>query len=91
MFIKNKFDVMHTWPDDMPLPAGARKASKDEIAVWEAADTAGKATIRAAKEASRLAHAQTVVVSAPATEPSAPAPEPPVDAKASAKKESDDK
>lgn len=85
MFILNKFDVMHTIPDDMPLPAGARKASKDEIAAWQAADAESKATIKAAKEASRLAHAQTVVVSAPAPEPSAPA------AKPATKKESDDK
>lgn len=85
MHIFNKFGVMHTIPDDMPLPAGARKATKAEIDAWEAKDAEKKAEIKATKAASRLAHAQTVVVSAP------PAPEPPAAPKASAKKESDDK
>lgn len=82
MHILNKFNVMHTWPDDMPLPAGARKASKSEVEEWEAQDAENKVAIRAQKEASRLAHAQTVVVSAPAPEPPA--------AKSTAKKGGDE-
>lgn len=61
MYILNKFGVMHTIPDDMPLPAGARRATEKEIAAWQAEDATNKAAIRAQKEASRLAHAQTVV------------------------------
>jgi hypothetical protein len=70
--IFNKFGVMHTIPDDMPLPPGARKATKDEITAWKAADAKAKAGILAAKQATAARRAQLVVVSAPAAEPSSP-------------------
>lgn len=88
MHIINKFGVMHTIPDDMPLPAGARKASASEVAKWEQEDAENKSAILRKKQATALARAQTVVVGAPA-EPVEPV-EPPAP-KNTAKKESDAK
>lgn len=66
MFIFNKYNVFHSIPDDMPLPAGARLATAKEVAEWEAHDQAQKAAIKAKKDAARAERAQLVVISAPA-------------------------
>lgn len=71
-YILNSFGVMHTIPDDMALPAGARKATPAEVAAWLIADDTAKAAILAAKQAAAARRAQLVVVSAPVAEPASP-------------------
>ena len=79
-YILNKFNVIHTIPDAMPLPAGARLATPAEVAAWEKADRETKATILAAKQKKAQDRAQLVVVTAApevapplgAAEPSSP-------------------
>lgn len=66
MYIFNKFNVFHSIPDDMPLPAGARVATAKEVAEWAAQDLTEKAAIKAKKDAARAERAQLVVISAPA-------------------------
>ncbi len=61
MFIVNKAGVMHTIPDDWALPAGARKATKEEIAKWEEGDKAAKQAKLARIEEERIRKAQAVV------------------------------
>lgn len=39
MYIVNQSGVTHSIPDDWAMPAGARKATKEEIAAYEGATT----------------------------------------------------
>lgn len=71
MYIINRHGVLHSAPDDMRLPAGARKATAAEISEWQAQDAANKAALRAQKQASAQARAQLVIV-----HPSDPSPSP---------------
>jgi hypothetical protein len=68
MYIFNKFNIFHSIPDDMALPAGARVATAKEVAEWTANDLIEKAAIKAKKDAARAERAQLVVISAPAVE-----------------------
>lgn len=34
MFIINPHGILHGWPDDLPMPAGHRKATEHEIGVF---------------------------------------------------------
>lgn len=61
MWIINQYGVMHSIPDGWSIPAGAVKASKDEIAEWQKADLVAKAERRAMKEQRRRDQAQFVV------------------------------
>ncbi len=61
MYIINKYGVFHSIPDDWPLPAGARKATKAEIDEWKKQDGEAKAARRAQKEQTRRERAQLVV------------------------------
>lgn len=64
----NKHGVLHSWPEDRPLPAGARKASKEEVVAWQKEDAANKAITLAAKQKKAQERAQMVIVTAPAAE-----------------------
>lgn len=72
--ILNKFGVMHTIPDDMPLPAGARKATPAEIADWQKADAENKAKLLTQKQEARQRAAQMVVIQGGGEWPVAPEP-----------------
>lgn len=61
-YIINRHGILHSIPDDMRLPAGARKATAAEISEWQAQDAANKAVLRAQKQASAQARAQLVIV-----------------------------
>lgn len=62
MYIINRHGILHSAPDDMRLPSGARKATAAEIGEWQAQDAANKAALRAQKQASAQARAQLVIV-----------------------------
>lgn len=75
MFIINKFNIFHDIPDDMPLPAGARRATAEEVADWQGQDAANKLIVRQQKQEAAQRRAQLVVqVAAPveAQEPEKP-------------------
>ncbi len=76
MYIINRHGILHDIPDEMPMPKGARKASKDEIAEWRERDAAGKAVLLAEKQEAARRAAQLVVMAAPVTPAPEPAPEP---------------
>lgn len=61
MYIINKFNVFNDIPDDRPLPAGARKATPEEIADWQGEDAANKLILRQQKHEAAQRRAQMVV------------------------------
>lgn len=62
-YIVNKFGIIHTIPDDwQTLPLGARVATPQEIAEYEAKDKETKRRILADKRARAAQKAQLVVV-----------------------------
>lgn len=72
-FIINKYNVFHSIPDDMPLPAGARVATAKEVEEWQKTDATNKAALLAQKQQAKRDRAQFVVELTPApVEPTVP-------------------
>lgn len=65
-YIINRHGILHSIPDDMRIPAGARKATAKEIEEWQKEDAANKAVLLAQKRKSAQDRAQVVIMAAPA-------------------------
>lgn len=60
-WIVNKYGVIHSLPDDRPIPAGSRPATQEEINRWQEQDAKRKKVVAAQKQQSKIAAAKFVV------------------------------
>lgn len=63
MFIINRYNIFHSYPDGQPLPVGARVATATEVADWQKQEDANKPVLRQKKREAAAQRAQLVVVS----------------------------